>query len=431
MEKSLKIIQLQKLENNTAIELRDTFSKIVYSKMFNWIINRINETITGDKSNINDKLSFIGVLDLFGFENFEENWFEQLWINYANEKLQQHFNSYMFKNEQGEYKIEGLNIDKIIFKDNQKWIDLIEWSSSQAPSIFNMLDEYSNLNKNNSEKSKEDHAYELKEKFDSTLKNDHYEWISDRLKGRNRITTKSKSFSFNIKHFAGKVEYKIDQFLDKNKDSANPFIECMLEMSSNTILQEYFKDIQLIEESKALDRTITNGSNRSKSKSLAFEFKDQLNNLINLLNLSSPRYVRWIKPNRQKDKGLFESFDVCRQLRCAGVLEAIRIRKIGYPVRKTHSEFIRRYKPIVLQKYKNLLRETSPTEMWIMIMIDSGFQDDKLKWQIGNSKVFMKENLREELEQKLSNVFRQSITVIIKHLRKWIIRKRALKDLHK
>ena len=431
MEKSMKIIKLVKLENNVANKQRNTFSKIVYTKMFNWIINKINETIIGNKSSIHDKLNFIGVLDLFGFENFEENWFEQLWINYANEKLQQHFNGYMFKNEQGEYINEGLNIDKIEFKDNQEWINLIEKYPSKTPSIFSLLNEYSLTYTNNPEKSIEYHAGALKEKFDSLHSHDDYEWVTHNSNARNKITPKSKSFSFKISHFAAQVEYKIDQFWDKNIDSANPSIESMLEKSSNTILQEYFKDIQLIEESKDLDKTKTNSFNKSKSESLALQFKDELNNLIKLLNLSSPRYVRWIKPNRQKDKGLFESFDVCRQLRCAGVLEAIRIRKIGYPVRKTHSEFIRRYKPIVLQKNKNLLKEISPTEMWTMLMIDSGFQDDKLKWQIGNSKVFMKENIRDKLEQKLSNVFRQSIAVIIKHLRKWIIRKRTLKDLHK
>ena len=139
--------------NSDAIELRDTMSKIVYARMFSWIISRINETITGDVSKKNKNFNFIGLLDIFGFEIFKHNWFEQLWINYANEKLQQHFNNYMFQNEQTEYLNEGLNIDNIKFKDNQKWIDLIEKNSSVTPSIFSLLDEFSLLNKNNTNKS--------------------------------------------------------------------------------------------------------------------------------------------------------------------------------------------------------------------------------------------------------------------------------------
>ena len=376
---------LVEVGKNDAIELRDTMSKIVYARMFNWIISRINETITGNISK-KTKYNFIGLLDIFGFEIFKNNWFEQLCINYANEKLQQHFNNYMFQNEQTEYQNEGLNTDNIKFKDNQKWIDLIEKSSTVTPSIFSLLDEFSLLNKNNSNKSQKNIINDLKEKFDCNLMyNEHYEnW------GR------SRTFTFTINHFAGKVEYNIEKFLEKNKDSVSPLIESVLANSSNSILMKNFKDLI----SEGVD---PQDNKQSKGTSLAFQFKEQLNGLVKVLNVSSPRYVRWIKPNNQMKPKLLDSFDSWRQLRWAGVLEAIRIRKIGYPIRKLLNDFIRRYKPILSFKDLSSLKDSLPSKVWSKILTSAGYPNDKRKWQIGHTKVFMKEEVRQVLERELGN----------------------------
>lgn len=243
----------------------------------------------------------------------------------------------MFQNEQQEYINEGLNIDNIKFKDNQKCIDLIEKKSSQTPSIFSLLDEFNLLNKNNMKKSSKDLNKEFLDQMDSSLiANEHFESMTN---------AKSKNFLFAIHHFAGKVEYRIDHFLEKNKDAVSPLIESVLANSTNKILNSNFKDI--ISNSDDSEETQKLGGT-----SLAYQFKDQLSNLMKILNVSSPKYVRCIKPNGQMKPKLLESYDVCRQLRCAGVLEAIRIRKIGYPIRKPVDQFIKRYKPILALNVK-------------------------------------------------------------------------------
>ena len=170
-------------------------------------------------------------------------------------------------------------------------------------------------------------------------------------------------------------------------------------------------------------------SKQSKGNSLAFQFKDQLNELMKVLNVSSPRYVRWIKPNNQMKPKLLESYDAWRQLRWAGVLEAIRIRKIGYPIRKILNEFIRRYKPILTYKDLLSLKGALPSKMWAKILTVVGFPDDNKKWQIGHTKVFMKEDVRQILERELGNAFVEHVIVIQKRIRNYIYRKRTIKLL--
>jgi myosin heavy subunit len=314
-----------------AYDLKDSMAKIVYARMFNWIIEKVNKAISGN-SKSKQKQNFIGLLDIFGFEIFEHNCFEQLCINYANEKLQQHFNNYMFQNEQHEYLREGLVIDHIKFKDNKKCIDLIEKNSSTSPSIFSLLDDFSIMNKNKVSKDPKKIEDELIEKFESNLiHNEHFESIGG---------FGSKQRGFVVHHFAGKVEYKTKNFLEKNKDSVSPLIESLFAQGEHVILNSVFTDYI----GKGIE---SEESKQIRGHSLAFQFKDQLNDLMKILNVSSPRYIRCIKPNGVMKPNLLDSDDVRRQLVCAGVLEAIRIRKIGYPIRKLVKDFIRRYKPIL------------------------------------------------------------------------------------
>lgn len=282
-----------------AYDLRDSMAKILYARMFNWIIEKVNIAIAGKTSNSKTKQNFIGLLDIFGFEIFEHNCFEQLCINYANEKLQQHFNNYMFQNEQQEYIKEGLNIDHIKFKDNKKCIDLIEKNTTKSPSIFSLLDDFSIMNKNAVSKNKKTMISELLEKFECNLvNNEHFESMG----GFN-----SKTSGFVIHHFAGKVEYEITNFVEKNKDSVSALVESICAESKNVILQKTFIDYL----GQNLDPP---ESKQIRGNSLAFQFKDQLNDLMKILNVSSPRYVRCIKPNGKMKPQMLESDDVRRQL---------------------------------------------------------------------------------------------------------------------
>lgn len=300
--KAIKIqgdYDLIEVNQSEATELRDSMAKIMYARMFKWIIEKVNAAIAGEHTNSKRKLNFIGLLDIFGFEIFDYNCFEQLCINYANEKLQQHFNNYMFQNEQQEYLKEGLDIAHIKFKDNKKCIDLIEKQSSKFPSIFSLLDDFSLLNKNNPGKRASNLIDDLLERFDcSLMNNEHFESLSG---------VKSKKKGFVIHHFAGKVEYQANNFLEKNKDTVSPLIESVLASGDNSILKKNFVDY-------ISEGTESEESKQIRGNSLAFQFKDQLNELMKILNVSSPRYVRCIKPNGVMRPKLLESDDVRRQL---------------------------------------------------------------------------------------------------------------------
>lgn len=387
--------------------LRDSMAKTVYERLFNWIIAKVNKAIGAGNHDPGKNFNFIGLLDIFGFEIFEYNCFEQLCINYANEKLQQHFNNYMFQNEQREYLQEGLIIDHIHFKDNKKCIDLIEKNSSKSPSIFSLLDEFSIMNKNKVNLNINKVVDELLDSFESSLhNNEHFESCSG---------LKSKKQAFIIHHFAGKVEYQAKNFLEKNKDSVSPLIESLFAESSHPILNTLFTDYI----GKGLE---PEESKQIRGHSLAFQFKDQLNDLMKILNVSSPRYVRCIKPNNQMRPSLLESPDVRRQLICAGVLEAIRIRKIGYPIRKPLKDFLRRYKPILT--YKDISRVDKGDTIWLCkeIIYKLKLRDRHDKWQIGKTKVFMKEEVRQQLERQLGDALVEHAIVIQRHIRKYLFR---------
>ena len=394
-----------------AWDLRDSMAKIVYERMFNWIISKVNIAISGEKKKKSrKKVNFIGLLDIFGFEIFQNNWFEQLWINYANEKLQQHFNNYMFQNEQQEYLKEELVIDHIKFKDNKKWIDLIEKNSSKYPSIFSLLDEFSILNKNKGNKNHEKLNDELIERFETNLiYNDHFEALSG-------IGSKKKGFI--IHHFAGKVKYETQKFWEKNKDSVSPLIESLFAQGEHNILKHIFTDY--IGQGKESEE-----SQQIRGYSLAFQFKDQLNDLMKIINLSSPRYIRCIKPNGVMKPRFLESDDVRRQLICAGVLEAIRIRQIGYPIRKGIDDFVRRYKPI-LSFQKGLKEGNNENDrLWEAIMVKAGLKNDKINYQVGKNKVFMKEICKQFLERELGKALIEHTIIIQRGIKKSLFRKRV------
>ena len=311
--------QLEKpMSKDQCYSCRDAVAKILYAKMFDWIIKRINSAISSNKDKEkNIKLMKIGILDIFGFEIFQENSFEQLCINYANERLQQFFNNHIFKMEQEEYMREKIDWSQVTFKDNKDIIDLID---NPQKSIFSLLDSQGLINNTNDKK------------FKDTV----YSNLTD---NKNLISTKKTSLdSIVINHYAGQVDYKIYGFIEKNDDQLNTDIVDAFETSKNKLIKYLFKNNN--------DDKKVNGPKKLKSDSLSKQFKKQLDDLIKMLSQSNPRYVKCIKPNNLKSPGIFESLDVNRQLLSAGVLESIKIRKQGYSIRRTHEEFVRKYIPL-------------------------------------------------------------------------------------
>ncbi|CAI0436864.1 unnamed protein product [Linum tenue] len=284
---------------------RDALAKIVYSRLFDWLVNKINSSIGQDP----DSKSLIGVLDIYGFESFKTNSFEQFCINLTNEKLQQHFNQHVFKMEQEEYTKEQIDWSYIEFIDNQDVLDLIE---KKPGGILALLDEACMFPKS----TNETFATKLYQTF-----KDHKRFSKPKL-ARN---------DFTVCHYAGDVTYQTEFFLDKNKDYVVAEHQALLSASKCSFVSSLFPPLP--EES----------SKSSKFSSIGARFKQQLQSLLETLNATEPHYIRCVKPNNALKPAIFENANVLQQLRCGGVMEAIRISCAGYPTRKHFNEFIARF----------------------------------------------------------------------------------------
>eukprot|EP01094_Clydonella_sp_ATCC50884_P015120 TRINITY_DN2569_c0_g1_i1.p1 TRINITY_DN2569_c0_g1~~TRINITY_DN2569_c0_g1_i1.p1 ORF type:complete len:1924 (-),score=743.67 TRINITY_DN2569_c0_g1_i1:162-5840(-) len=293
-----------------ALEAADALVKAIYGTAFDWLVQRINESLKVDSK---ESHSFIGVLDIFGFEIFEHNSFEQMCINFANEKLQQHFNNYTFKLEEQCYQQERIKFDHIEFIDNQPILDLIE---KRPSGLLVLLDEEIRFPKG----SDETWCAKVKQKHE---KSDHFKRVM-------KVDT-----DFIINHYAGTVKYDAKGFLDKNKDLLYDDLQTLLSTSENARTKELFPP--------PLDKG-------KKKTSLGGQFRQQLNDLMGKLNSTEPHYVRCVKPNSAKSPTEFNSVMSLEQLRYAGVFEAIAIRQQGYPFRRTHADFVRRYRCLALKE---------------------------------------------------------------------------------
>ncbi|ORY15774.1 hypothetical protein LY90DRAFT_524717 [Neocallimastix californiae] len=296
------------------------FARAIYDRMFKYLITCVNKIL--DKSNMNS--AFIGVLDIAGFEIFENNSFEQLCINYTNEKLQQYFNHHMFIMEQEEYLREGIEWKFIDFGlDLQPTIDIIEKTSPIG--IFSCLDEECVMPK----------------ATDETFTNK----LNTLWKGKSdKFETPRFNKGFILNHYAGKVEYNTSGWLDKNKDPLNEEITRMVANSPDKFISGLFPDYA---------DSNGNGSNNEPQKfsrikkglfrTFAQIHKDQLIDLMEKLNSTQPHFVRCILPNTEKKPLKFNNLLVLNQLKCNGVLEGIRICRAGFPNKITFSDFRARY----------------------------------------------------------------------------------------
>ena len=264
------------------------------------------------------------MLDIFGFEIFEVNSFEQLCINYCNEKLQQHFNAHVFKAEEDCYREQEITYDEVKFVDNQDVLDLIELKLS---GLLPMLDDECKVPRGS------DMAYlEKAAKAHGT---------NPRFKAR----VKGKENEFGVNHYAGTVHYDVRGFMEKNKDELLLNIKELLQSSTNNFIQVLFSDE--FGASRNGPAATTGGPSGAKDKvSQAFQFRSQLDKLMNTLNATAPHYIRCVKPNSVKKARIFEANICLQQLRYAGVFEAVKIRQQGFPFRWTYELFYKRYRCI-------------------------------------------------------------------------------------
>ncbi|XP_061733637.1 unconventional myosin-VIIa-like isoform X3 [Nerophis ophidion] len=371
------------LSMEQALDVRDAFVKGIYGRLFVWIVEKINAAIYKHPSSQAKAIRrCIGLLDIFGFENFTVNSFEQLCINFANENLQQFFVRHVFKLEQEEYNLENINWQHIEFTDNQDALDMI---AIKPMNIISLIDEESRFPKGT----------------DSTMLNKlnfQHKVNTNYIPPKNNYETQ-----FGIQHFAGVVYYETRGFLEKNRDTLYGDIIQLVHSSKNKFIKQIFQaDVAMGAET------------RKRSPTLSSQFKRSLELLMRTLSVCQPFFVRCIKPNEYKKPMLFDR-DLCvRQLRYSGMMETIRIRRAGYPIRYTFVEFVDRYRvlmPGVKPAYKQEdLRGTCQRIAEAVL----GRNDD---WQMGKTKIFLKDHHDMLLEIERDKAITDKVILIQKVVR--------------
>uniref|UniRef100_A0A3P8ZJ37 Myosin-7B n=1 Tax=Esox lucius TaxID=8010 RepID=A0A3P8ZJ37_ESOLU len=378
-------------------------AKATYDRMFKWLVGRINKTLYTSLP----RQYFIGVLDIAGFEIFELNSFEQLCINFTNEKLQQYFNHHMFILEQEEYKRECIEWTFIDFGlDLQACIDLIE----KPLGIMSIMEEECMFPK------------ATDASFKAKLYDNHIGKSANFQKPRPDKKRKYETH-FELIHYAGVVPYNIVGWLDKNKDPLNETVVACFQKSSNKLLACLYENYV---NSDSDQRT---GGKERRKKAASFQtvsqlHKENLNKLMTNLRCTQPHFVRCIIPNETKTPGIMDAFLVLHQLRCNGVLEGIRICRKGFPNRMIYAEF--------KQRYRILNPHAIPDDKFV----DSRKGAEKLLWSLevdhsqykfGLTKVFFKAGLLGLLEEMRDERLAKVLTMLQAFSRGMIMRKELQK----
>ncbi|CAO2641745.1 Myosin-11 (Fragments) [Lemmus lemmus] len=368
----------------------EALAKATYERLFRWILSRVNKAL--DKTH-RQGASFLGILDIAGFEIFEVNSFEQLCINYTNEKLQQLFNHTMFILEQEEYQREGIEWNFIDFGlDLQPCIELIE-RPNNPPGVLALLDEECWFPKA-TDKS-------FVEKLCSEQGNHPKFQKPKQLKDKTE---------FSIIHYAGKVDYNASAWLTKNMDPLNDNVTSLLNASSDKFVADLWKDVDRIvgldQMAKMTESSLPSASKTKKGmfRTVGQLYKEQLGKLMTTLHNTTPNFVRCIIPNHEKRSGKLDAFLVLEQLRCNGVLEGIRICRQGFPNRIVFQEFRQRYEILAA----NAIPKGFMDGKQACILMIKALELDPNLYRIGQSKIFFRTgvlaHLEEERDLKITDV---------------------------
>ncbi|CAK4167413.1 unnamed protein product [Aphanomyces euteiches] len=369
------------------VYVRDAIAKSIYQHLFDWIVKHINVSLGHGPPN----LSFIGVLDIFGFESFEHNDFEQLLINYANEALQATFNQQVFIAEQELFTQEGIDVGKIAWPDNRECIDLI---SSKPNGVLPLLDSESRTQKPSDEK------------WNATLHKTHT--------GHAHFLApheKDKKFVFIVKHFATMVTYTVGNFIDKNNDTIPKDLEDLVLSSTSVLMAQIYKS--------GIDDV---GVSAFKKPSVSLKFCDQMQALVDTLNATRCNFIRCVKPNPTMTLGQFDNGYVVDQLRCTGMLATCELLKVGLPTRVSYEEICRIYKPVLpsnvtpmFQCYND--RTFTEAVLW-------AFRVDPDAYRLGRTRVFFKTGKIALLDALLKVDMKKMGPWIVARLKKWLARRR-------
>ncbi|KAG8125339.1 hypothetical protein E2320_020605 [Naja naja] len=368
-----------------ATDSRDSLAMALYSQCFSWIIGKINSKIKGKEN-----FKSVGILDIFGFENFQVNRFEQFNINYANEKLQEYFNKHIFSLEQLEYNREGIIWEAIDWMDNAECLDLIE----KKLGLLALVNEESRFPKGT----------------DSTLLEKlHNQHGNNQYYMKPRVT----DFHFGIQHYAGEVLYDVRGFLEKNRDTFRDDILNMLKDSRLDFIYDLFERVA----SCNSEDTLKLGTQRRRP-TVSSQFRDSLHSLMATLSTCNPLFIRCIKPNLEKAPNLFSPDVVLKQLRYSGMLETVKIRRAGFPVRRLCQDFLCRYK-MLLKNWSN--PDSARTTCTNFLQI---YDNTQREWKLGKTKVFLKEVLEQKLEKAREEELKKAATVIRAHVLGYMARKK-------
>uniref|UniRef100_A0A3Q4HGT9 non-specific serine/threonine protein kinase n=1 Tax=Neolamprologus brichardi TaxID=32507 RepID=A0A3Q4HGT9_NEOBR len=411
-----------------AADVRDAMSKALYGRLFSWIVNRINSLLQPDmnvcavESGMN-----VGILDIFGFENFKKNSFEQLCINIANEQIQFYFNQHIFALEQMEYQSEEVDASLVEYEDNRPILDMF----LQKPmGLLSLLDEESRFPQATDQT--------LVDKFEDNLRCKYF-WIPKRVE-----------LCFGIQHYAGQVMYNVNGFLEKNRDTLPADIVVVLRTSENKLLQQLFSSpltktgnlatskARVTAASRSLPPQLGSGrtkvdtmemirhpeeTTKMRRQTVASYFRYSLMDLLSKMVVGQPHFVRCIKPNDDRQALCFCKERVMVQLRYTGILETVNIRRQGYSHRILFEDFVNRYYYLAFRAHE--MPETSK-ENAVAILERAKLKD----WVLGKTKVFLKYYHVEQLNLLLREVIAR-VVVMQAYTKGWLGARRYRKEKEK
>ncbi|GJN87133.1 hypothetical protein Rhopal_000078-T1 [Rhodotorula paludigena] len=403
--------------------VKDSVAKHIYASLFDWLVAVVNESLTNDEVE-GTVQNFIGVLDIYGFEHFKKNSFEQFCINYANEKLQQEFNAHVFKLEQEEYVREQIDWTFIDFADNQPTIDLIEGKLG----VLSLLDEESRLPSGS----------------DANFVQKLYSTVG--TKPENAKVFKKPRFGnngFTIAHYALDVTYDSEGFLEKNRDTVPDEHLALLAQTSNPFLKEVLDRADATKAAVAEAEAAAAAAKRAstiagaaggapakrvggggvggmgataRKPTLGSIFKGSLISLMDTIDSTNAHYIRCIKPNEAKRAWEFEPPMVLGQLRACGVLETIKISCAGYPTRWKFDEFAERYYMLVPSAQ---WQQTSDLRALCSTILSATISEPD-KYQVGLTKIFFRAGLLARFEQLRHARLNDLATLIQKNVRRFL-----------
>ncbi|KAF0717426.1 hypothetical protein As57867_002292, partial [Aphanomyces stellatus] len=461
-----------------ALDAKQSLTQSLYGGLFKWIVNRLSMVIRHDSASVNT----VGILDIFGFENLHTNGFEQLCINYANERLQAQFNELVFAKEQRMYEAEGIEWKYIEYPDNAPCLQLLE---DRPHGMWCLLDEEGMLPKGSNEGwiSKlyaaylEDEIADMKQQRRQSepvpkLTQSHSMTVASSLKPMRPFFATSAQrvdAQFVIGHFAGRVMYEMDAYLAKNQDALPAEAVELCGSSSNAIVQALLHATPATSSSKAKKtppKQLARQGSSLRSSSVSAQFKTQLDDLIQVIGHTQARYIRCIKSNEQGAPRLLHKPRVVQQLRSGGVLEAVRIARAGYAVRVDHLRFMEAFSfflraalnppkasksatknAVVKKDAKGLCEQTVAAVMLQFHANDAAtiaiatqvikaakfdrraFQEacGLAGFQIGNSKIFFRKDVYNDLRRFRRQALARHATTIQRHVRGFVARRRAAK----